>query len=1090
MSIFKSTFSQTISSQLKAREKVISNPNSRDSTFLQFSTLNNSWVRMTSFVNYDDPKGRYSGDELSKKYILEGGTLVNTGTGKDNLRSGVNKPSGVYGSNLDKISSKSNDPQIDRTFGIRPMPGITSVNIINKSAYGSLREATIQFYCWDKHQLEELELLFMRTGYTVFLEWGWSQYLNHSIAKVNETPDDIKIKNFDTSTLNAFQSGLNDDAIYNKIDKDINKSLGNYDALLGYIQNFSWQLLPNGGFQCSTTLISRGEVISGLKVSSNNNIILGSQQTQVSTTTTDSEEPKPILSLFEKIFLNIIGHANESEFVQKFYYGNQGTTSTTGSFYISGSNDDQRKALRDQADQVYNDVKTRLLSSTYKSIEGDWNNYSVALSQGSIDLDNDVVVKFCDGQTEGTAIEYISMDAFIAILNEFFIIKDKKTKQPAVCIIIPKKTPCLASEDSVSIDPTSCLIKNSKATFITNDQTNGFSPEVYKTINVSSLSGAGNNILENGSLPDFIAGGTTNIGYIGNIYISINKLVQIYRGLYNGPDGVNILDYLQEVLDNCSFSLGGINDFKLFSTKNTIQIIDAKYFETGADSKVSSKFKFDLFGLKSICRDVKINSRIFSEQSTMIGIGATSGDITNLGDVYTSTQNYFNKGLTDRVLATTFDNNKGPYEVKGKTLSSDEYYRYITYRNVEQLTSYINRNVLGLPEGSQQFKVTRLPQSNDVINAGSLLKTFHYQINGNDVNFKALIPFELEMTLDGISGLVIGQIFVIDKSILPKDYQSKNLGFIITGISNSLQNNDWTTTIKTQVCLLENDEIVGKEGVGKYGVDKSILKEEIQKTRVEATKSGFLLLALSDYLTHLTVESFCEIDNGKRTNKFNDYFLTLTNRQLIDEMVNADEVDALYYYIKIKSTSNRIDTYLKNWWNYANRQKLQNFPTYSEFIKDFNVNAFQNFILTPGKKYDIARGEVETAYNIPFDLINKDSFRPFYKTAWESTFFYKILGTNGTLPLLVTSKNNTNFVSLNISQISADIANNNNLNINQYIAYKGFFTRDDRKTLLPNALAGVSALYANYLKASPITSIYAPPPGADGFTYAFYENVK
>jgi hypothetical protein len=1084
MSIFKSTFSETISSQLKAREKVISNPNSRDATFLQFTSANNSWVRMTSFVNYDDPKDRYKGDQLSKKYILEGGTLIYTGTGKGDLRSGVNTPNGVYGSNLDKISSNPKDLQIDRTFGIRPMPGITSVNVMNKSAYGSLREATIQFYCWDKHQLEELELLFMRTGYTVFLEWGWGQYLNHSIAKVNETPNDIKIKNFDTVTLNPFQPGLNDDAIYNKIDKDINKSLGNYDALLGYIQNFSWQLLPNGGFQCSTTLISRGEVISGLKVSSNNNIILGSQQTVVSTTTTDSEEPKPILSLFEKIFLNIIGHANESEFVQNFGFGNQGITSTAGSLFISGSTNDQRKALRDQADQVFNDVKTRLLGSTYKSIEGDWNNYSVALSKGSIDLDNDVVVKFCDGQTEGTAIEYISMDAFIAILNEFFIIKDKKTKQPAVCVIIPKKTPCLASEDSVSIDPTSCLIKNSKATFITNDQTNGFSPEVYKTVNVSSLSGGGANT-EIGSLPDFIAGGTTNIGYIGNIYISINKLIQIYRGLYSGPDGVNILDYLQEVLDNCSFSLGGINDFKLFSTKNTIQIIDAKYFETGADSKVSSKFKFDLFGLKSICRDVKINSRIFSEQSTMIGIGATSGDIANLGDVYTSTQNYFNKGLTDRVLATTFDNTVGPYEVKGKTLSSDEYYRYTVYKNVEQLTSYINRNVLGLPEGSQQFKVTRLPQSNDVINAGSLLKTFHYQINGNDVNFKALIPFELEMTLDGISGLVIGQIFVIDKSILPKDYQNKNLGFIITGISNSLQNNDWTTTIKTQVCLLENDGIVGKEGVGKYGVDKSILKEEIQKTRVEATKSGFLLLALSDYLTHLTVESFCEIDNGKRTNKFNDYFLTLTNRQLIDEMVNADEVDALYYYIKIKSTSNRIDTYLKNWWNYANRQKLQNFPTYSEFIKDFNVNAFQNFILTPGKKYDIARGEVETAYNIPFDLINKDSFRPFYKTAWESTFFYKILGTNGTI-ILPTTSIKSPLADIQIQQLSADKPNNN-LNNNIYnISPIGIFSTTVKK-LNPKALTAVSALYAKYLISSPITSIYAPPPG---FTYVFFENVK
>ena len=437
---------------------------------------------------------------------------------------------------------------------------------------------------------------------------------------------------------------------------------------------------------------------------------------------------------------------------------------------------------------------------------------------------------------------------------------------------------------------------------------------------MSSLSGVGNGKVENGSLPDFIAGGTTNIGYIGNIYISINKLIQIYRGLYSGPDGVNILDYLQEVLDNCSFSLGGINDFKLFSTKNTIQIIDAKYFETGADSKVSSKFKFDLFGLKSICRDVKINSRIFSEQSTMIGIGATSGNVANLGDVYTSTQNYFNKGLTDRVLATTFDNTpNSEYPVDNVILTPDEYYRYTVYKNVEQLTSYVNRNVLGLPEGSQQFKVTRLPQSNDVINAGSLLKTFHYQINGKDVNFKALIPFELEMTLDGISGLVIGQIFVIDKSILPKDYQSKNLGFIITGISNSLQNNDWTTTIKTQVCLLENDEITNK-----YGVNKSILKKLIKETRKAATKNGYFMCALADYMVQLTITT--------NENEKGDELLYMSDLNNPSTLVdNFFLVKRLTSFI-VNFT--KIEQFLKNWYKQASTLKLKDFPkTYEEFIE-------------------------------------------------------------------------------------------------------------------------------------------------------------
>jgi len=184
MSIFKSTLKPAIAAQLKAREKVISSDN-RNDAFLRYTSGKNSWVRMSSFVNYDskifnsktgklEDDNKYKGDSLSRKYVLEGGTLYDRGNDKFNLRSGVGRLDGVYASNIDKISSDPSSNKVDRLYGLRPMPGITNVTVINKSAYGSLREATVQFMAWDKHQLEELEVLFMRTGYTVLLEWGWS----------------------------------------------------------------------------------------------------------------------------------------------------------------------------------------------------------------------------------------------------------------------------------------------------------------------------------------------------------------------------------------------------------------------------------------------------------------------------------------------------------------------------------------------------------------------------------------------------------------------------------------------------------------------------------------------------------------------------------------------------------------------------------------------------------------------------------------------------------------------------------------------------------------------------------------------------
>ena len=85
----------------------------------------------------------------------------------------------------------------------------------------------------------------------------------------------------------------------------------------------------------------------------------------------------------------------------------------------------------------------------------------------------------------------------------------------------------------------------------------------------------------------------------------------------------------------------------------------------------------------------------------------------------------------------------------------------------------------------------------------TFLKQFMLKYNG-ELNFKALIPFKLTIKLDGIGGIVIGEIFKIKQNILPKNYYDKNLGFIITNISHDLQDNDWETTLETQICILDN----------------------------------------------------------------------------------------------------------------------------------------------------------------------------------------------------------------------------------------------------------------------------------------------
>jgi hypothetical protein len=248
MGIFKETLADSIQTQLRARTLVVrgvndDNPNniSRDnrSGLLPWYLSKNAWVKMSSFTDYNDgpvffdgsgsvlvdtSKGNYKGNELSKKYVLFGGSLYfKSGSTliQETLRYGVATPSAVYGGDIDKAGRSGVNHPYFRQMGIRPMPGITGVELRTLGAYGSIFETTVKFNCWDTHQLNELELLYMRPGYSVLLEWGWSQYLDYNDNLVNSKatlPEDKLIpQSYIGGTIDPFESNLTQDIVYQKL---------------------------------------------------------------------------------------------------------------------------------------------------------------------------------------------------------------------------------------------------------------------------------------------------------------------------------------------------------------------------------------------------------------------------------------------------------------------------------------------------------------------------------------------------------------------------------------------------------------------------------------------------------------------------------------------------------------------------------------------------------------------------------------------------------------------------------------------------------------------------------------------------------
>ena len=975
MSIFKDTLKPEVIAQLRARQEVIAQENrdgnnNPNGTFVGYQTKN-SWVKMTSLVNYDSGNdvqigesnevnissdGLYKGDELSRKYVLFGGVPYETNY-SSSLRYGVDKANSVYGSNLDWPSYR-NTNRLDRPFGARPMPGISNVQISSKSAYGSLREAVVKFYCWDRHQLEELEVLFMRPGYSVILEWGWSKYIDYTDQIYNNISNVTKpstinsrlftVSNFTQPFINAYDKNLSIDNIYTIIDDKVRKAKCNYDAMLGYVKNFNWTMLDNGGFECTTTLISIGEVISSLKISSNTSQlgdetdIFADPETQKSYQYTD----------YEKILLTLKASSDSADFLESGSYSNVNLADI-------------------KINEVINELGNKMSSRGHKTLFDNYlksnqqpylkKNYSTSTAQGdNINLYN----------------EYISFDVWVALMDSYFLLVDPSNNSKYLYFEIPTDTNyCLAAPDSISVDPTVCYVNNVNAfpevnyiydrPYTTNKNKGVLSKLTYKN-------GTNCNTLLNFYDPN------KRLGVFKNIYINIDYLLGIFKNMNSSTndDGVNLLDYVQNILNGISTSLGGLNNFKVFPKENKIIIGDTYYVEDPSESKANKKFQFDLLGLKSICRDVNITSRIFQEQSTMIGIAAQSK--SNIGDIYSSSQTIFNAGLTDRLVINKnlpgVSNTSNPTST-GIANSSDA-----LYNKLFLLVSYIKQYIIGQPyyfsqgaRDNDQYQISNPPNPSA---SSATLRTILLQFNP-EINFKALIPFELEMVLDGIGGFVIGQIFTINKNILPKDYYNKNLGFIITGISHDLSKNDWITTIKTQICLLDDDLGTRDKRVGTLSKAlNSARVKKVQQLVSKYLKKSLNYIILRDYMYYLANRSlasymFADLSDSDAVGSnvyidINDTSTAVSNvnstyrYQALDKFYQATTSDQPLEYFDAAGSNNVGDFINKEGtdkWYPAKQSQFQSQAPgstavitvttadnygYTEFAKDWINNAINN----------------------------------------------------------------------------------------------------------------------------------------------------
>jgi len=359
---------------------------------------------------------------------------------------------------------------------------------------------------------------------------------------------------------------------------------------------------------------------------------------------------------------------------------------------------------------------------------------------------------------------FIRMSTFLEIVNRCFTLKDKNSN------IIQfnygqskKKTPFFTFFNHVALDPATAIIPKKPDS----GQLAWFFQELVPE--------ESNDILD--------------------IYLNVKYILNCYTEATKGDKkDRTVLNFIKKILDGLTLTFGDVNDFDIHYEEEefTYYIVDRRV----VPGKVNlSSSKIDLVGLNSQLENLSISATLSNTISTMLAISAQANSSDIGTDVLMLQQ--WNKGLRDRHIQTKNIDIKSDKEGDEKTEkdgsriigyiktvnAKDDSFSYGRYAKF----NYDPQDIEGL-----------IPSHKSLMNDLS-----EYYTKLKKENPGGIIPFKLSFTMRGISGLKIGQAFLLeDYSFLPEKYRD-NVAFLITGVDHKIASNRWTVDITSQMILTD-----------------------------------------------------------------------------------------------------------------------------------------------------------------------------------------------------------------------------------------------------------------------------------------------
>lgn len=587
----------------------------------------NSWIKMASGVslsgsaavekvkdlssdgsNYlsTQDEAAMQGEGLAKNLVLFNGTQK-----LDSTKNSYIKRSGAINSyNFLDNSNKMYGGLGSSQRGLQPVPGIIdmSVECLNR---GSIRKATVTLKAYNKFQFGLIELLYLRLGYSVMLEWGWDKYIDEiTPGKNTTTPPIVKIKDMESTIIENQWFDGNDYSqtdMINLVLANEERFKGNYGGFFGKVSNFSWTLNADNTYDITLNLITMGSVIESLNIKI------------------------PAINIDKNSILEIKKELNE-----KLELGiNDDKIEESDNIILSNVGSDKLNQWVSTTILTRYDVKNTQKRKENKNyiLASDLTNYPK--SQKQIPKESQYFVRF---------------ETFLSFLSTLLVcnvINGKKEDKELGFELDSELSRCNYETNLVPLNPNKVIFSVLMGDDV-NKRLRGYNKFTQNGVVITPFQHFNENLAEFATKEEGVI-----YGKLLNCYLNMTFIQQSFVDAQNTKEEVGLFEFLQKICDGINESTGNCTDLEVVLKKDkTVVIIDQNQIK-GGDKLIKNykeKTEINIYGYEpqgssTFVKDFKFQTKITPNLMNMVTIGATASDEKDINAIPFKT---WNKGLVNR----------------------------------------------------------------------------------------------------------------------------------------------------------------------------------------------------------------------------------------------------------------------------------------------------------------------------------------------------------------------------------------------------------------------------------------------------------